>query len=493
MNRSYFITATAFIAAVALSFRPGGPLFAQRVGINSTGALPNPSALLDVDASPSNDKGILIPRVSLTDVAVYAPIIGTPVTSLLVYNSNAAMIGGAVGFWYWDGTNWVSMGSGGGGGTGWLITGNTGITAANFLGTINNAVLKFRTNNIHSGLIDPAGPTYFGFEAGLSSTGGIKNVGIGYHVMKTSTTGNNNTAVGYEAMMTSNSQFNTAIGYYSLTGFTAPGMTGFENTACGYGTLDWLSTGSYNCAFGSEAGSGIRTGDRNIAIGKQALGGNLAGSENVAIGDQSMGAFNTIGSFNVAVGKNTLAGNSCTYNTCIGYYADASGSTTNAAAIGNGAVVSASNTFLLGNASVTKWGFGKNVAGANVFENVVNTAVLTNGGTWTNASDINLKENITLLNGAEILSKVKELKITRWNYKNESVSTTHIGPMAQDFFRLFETGGNDKTISTIDPAGVALISVQELIKENEALKSSLSQQEIRIQKLEALLIANTKK
>ncbi len=94
-----------------LAFAPflwnGMELNAQNIGINTTGALPNQSALLDIDASPANNQGLLIPRVALTDVAVYAPIVGTPVTSLLVYNTNASMIGGGLGFWYWDGTQWV--------------------------------------------------------------------------------------------------------------------------------------------------------------------------------------------------------------------------------------------------------------------------------------------------------------------------------------------------------------------------------------------------
>ena len=93
-------------------------VFAQNIGINPTGALPNPSALLDIDASPANNKGLLIPRVSLTDVSVYAPIVGAPVTSLLVYNTNPAMIGGGLGFWYWDGVKWAqSMGPAGTNGT----------------------------------------------------------------------------------------------------------------------------------------------------------------------------------------------------------------------------------------------------------------------------------------------------------------------------------------------------------------------------------------
>ena len=45
--------------------------------------------------------------------------------------------------------------------------------------------------------------------------------------------------------------------------------------------------------------------------------------------------------------------------------------------------------------------------------------------------------------------------------------------MAQDFFTLFNTGGDDKTISSIDPAGVALAGIQQLAKENEQLRKEL--------------------
>lgn len=43
------------------------------------------------------------------------------------------------------------------GNVGWEITGNTGITAANFLGTINAADLIFRTSNTQRAVITSAG------------------------------------------------------------------------------------------------------------------------------------------------------------------------------------------------------------------------------------------------------------------------------------------------------------------------------------------------
>ena len=77
----------------------------QNVGINGTGASPNASAMLDVAAT---NKGILIPQVNLlstTDVVT----VPSPATSLLVYNSNATMTGGGLGYYWWNGTIWVGM------------------------------------------------------------------------------------------------------------------------------------------------------------------------------------------------------------------------------------------------------------------------------------------------------------------------------------------------------------------------------------------------
>ncbi len=87
--------------------------FAQNnVGINATGANPDPSAALDVDAS---DKGVLIPRIT---TAQRLSIIG-PANGLLVYDTDIKCV-----FFYEMGTlTWVSLcdASGTGG-----VTGPTG-------------------------------------------------------------------------------------------------------------------------------------------------------------------------------------------------------------------------------------------------------------------------------------------------------------------------------------------------------------------------------
>jgi hypothetical protein len=76
--------------------------FTQNVGINSTGAAPNPSAGLDVSFP---DKGVLIPRVALTGTANFAPL-SAHVAGMIVYNTATA---GDVtpGFYYDNGTKWI--------------------------------------------------------------------------------------------------------------------------------------------------------------------------------------------------------------------------------------------------------------------------------------------------------------------------------------------------------------------------------------------------
>ncbi|MGH8016033.1 MAG: tail fiber domain-containing protein, partial [Candidatus Zixiibacteriota bacterium] len=71
------------------------------------------------------------------------------------------------------------------------------------------------------------------------------------------------------------------------------------------------------------------------------------------------------------------------------------------------------------------------------------------GTTWNNASDVNSKENFQQVNGEEILERLEDLEITRWNYKGKN-ETEHIGPTAQDFYKAFGVGGDDKSISTVD-------------------------------------------
>jgi hypothetical protein len=75
-------------------------LLHSQVGINTT--TPDASSMLDIN---SNDKGLLIPRISIPNLNASAPII-SPAISLLVYNTNTTT---GVGYYYWDGLKWTAL------------------------------------------------------------------------------------------------------------------------------------------------------------------------------------------------------------------------------------------------------------------------------------------------------------------------------------------------------------------------------------------------
>ncbi|HWS55459.1 MAG TPA: tail fiber domain-containing protein [Pyrinomonadaceae bacterium] len=106
------------------------------------------------------------------------------------------------------------------------------------------------------------------------------------------------------------------------------------------------------------------------------------------------------------------------------------------------------------------------------------------GGSWNNLSDRNMKANFAAVDARAILRGVLSLPISTWNYKAQGASVRHIGPMAQDFFATFKLGEGDKTISTIDPDGVALAAIQGLheeIKDRDARIDGLQQRVTRQQ------------
>lgn len=122
----------------------------------------------------------------------------------------------------------------------------------------------------------------------------------------------------------------------------------------------------------------------------------------------------------------------------------------------------------------------------NETNKLINTstgAFLSTGGTWTNASDRNLKENFTQIDAESLLEKIKALEVTTWNYKEEDENITHIGPMAQDFYRIYGFGQDDKSISTVDGIGVALATIKALVERNEMLESRLEVLENLVEQL----------
>jgi hypothetical protein len=119
--------------------------------------------------------------------------------------------------------------------------------------------------------------------------------------------------------------------------------------------------------------------------------------------------------------------------------------------------------------------------------NVYNGAYLSDGGTWTDASDRNAKENFEPVNPREILEKVAALPLTKWNYRTEDASVQHLGPVAQDFHAGFGLGADDKHIAALDSSGVALAAIQGLNEIVQKQQTELKQKEAEIQSLQKRL------
>jgi endosialidase-like protein len=332
-----------------------------------------------------------------------------------------------------------------------------------------------------------------GYNSLRSNTTGSVNTAIGYEALYSNTTGTQNVALGNEALSSNIGGYsNTANGFSALYANTS----GYLNVANGYYALHSNTSGHYNTANGDGAMSNNTTGSYNSANGATALFYNSTGSYNAASGFESLysnnESYNTgFGSFalhntttsqgNTAIGYNAGAGHVNGYNNVfLGANTDVTGDDFyNCIAIGQGVVCNDVNQAIIGNSATVKWGFGVIPAAGRALQVGTNTgngngAYLSAGGTWTNASSIDFKDQFTALNKKEILTQISSLNISRWHYKGTD-NEYHIGPIAEEFYKLFEVGTDEKHLSTIDPSGVALAGIQQLIKENDELTQRMEQ------------------
>ena len=141
-----------------------------------------------------------------------------------------------------------------------------------------------------------------------------------------------------------------------------------------------------------------------------------------------------------------------------------------------------------GNLSV---GLGQNIGqnAGNIFAtgNITAQGDVNVGGELNVPSDVNIKEGFEEIDAKEILRKVKNLPITRWNYIKDENDTSHVGPMAQDFAAAFELGKSDKHISTIDSDGISLAAIKGLSLIMDEKDTTISAQADEIAELKSEL------
>jgi hypothetical protein len=256
----------------------------------------------------------------------------------------------------------------------------------------------------------------FGFNALNANCGGRENTGLGSQALSLSIS-DYNTAVGASALQRSNgpdAYQNTAVGTQSLefnstgnfnTGLGAfsgeENQSGVGNTALGAGTLIANVSGDINTAVGSSALQND-TGAANVAVGAGSLQGNTSGANNTAIGSGAL-SFNSTGGDNTVLGNRAgrgvtesngganAAGSSDTF---IGAHSGPGSPTqlSNATAIGANAVVSQSDSLVLG-ASGVKVGIGTQAPSSKL--TVAGTIESTSGGLMLPDSSVQSTAGVT--------------------------------------------------------------------------------------------------
>src|SRR5690606_968967 len=140
-----------------------------QVAINTTGAPPTDNAMLDISHT---SRGLLVPRMTRAQrMALPGPVPG-----LLVYQTDSVTTDPR-GFYYYDmltaigGWKHLAWGPGQ-----WQLGGNAGTTNADFLGSINNEPLVFRTHGQERGRLSADGELQLYYSAAPAGPTGLVHV-----------------------------------------------------------------------------------------------------------------------------------------------------------------------------------------------------------------------------------------------------------------------------------------------------------------------------
>ncbi len=233
----------------------------------------------------------------------------------------------------------------------------------------------------------------------------------------------------------------------------------------------------------------IGGGEQNLIIGTYSdIGG---GKNNVIENDSSVisgGVFNMIMMPATMFGPSNINGGS--NNMILDGYSTVAGGTyvhllaPNTFGWGYGTapdpvLVQNPNTIVFGDGTHSPYNFGINnenpMFPLHIGTNPTNGngAFLTIGGVWTNGCSRTFKENFLKPAPSEILIKVRELNVYRYNYKGEEECVTHISPVAEDFYEKFRTGSDNRYLAGMDVGGVALLAIQELANQDDKIFSRL--------------------
>ena len=250
---------------------------AAQISINSDGATPDASAMLDVSSA---SKGILIPRMTTAERTT----ITSPATGLMVYDTDESA------FWYYNGTAWTAIGGSS------AFTSENGITHSNS----NSDDFVFGTGSLNHG----SGTEYKmffdkskgAFRAGTVSGTNWDESNIGYYStsMGYNTIASGSYATSFGFNTTASSNFSTSFGSSTTASGLFSTSFGSSTTASGY----------YATSFGEST---TASGDFSTSLGESTTASGHAatslGSETLASGDFST----SLGSVTIASGDNSTS------------------------------------------------------------------------------------------------------------------------------------------------------------------------------------------
>jgi hypothetical protein len=280
------------------------------------------------------------------------------------------------------------------------------------------------------------------------------------------------------------------IGFYTWAGGFNTTATGLYAFAMGDGSM---ATNTGSVAFGNDV---VSSGQYATALGERtraASRGTLASGANCSpvatctsahAGTSFRGAPNSNGS-SAALGQYVTA--DADWAIALGFRASVAGHVGSFVFGGSLAGASAATDSIRATADgqVTF----RNPGGFRIFTNTAATVgvqVNAGGSSWNVISDRNRKENFLGIDGEDVLSRIRSLPVTTWQYRDEQDRTVrHIGPMAQDWHRAFGFSQDETTINMSDFDGVNLAAIQALESRTAALQAQVAERDARIETLEA--------
>ncbi len=423
-------------------------------------AAPNSSAILDITSST---KGLLIPRMSLSDRNGM-----TPVTSLLIYQTD-----NNPGYYYYNGIAWTNLSADNLGNhsmsanlwtNGYFIARNPSNNMG--LQLLDSGAVRIVTNGNYNSNPDPSDKAerfkfdqWGGFYAKGDLTKGYTPVsGSGTRLMWYPAKGaiRAGSVAGTYWDDENTGYTSTAFGYNTKaagTGSTAFGSfteaIGESSTALGSGTKAW-GVASFATGLTSEA-----TGDHANAMGINCI---ASGDNSFAIGNSSIAS----GTSGIAMGY--ISNADANYSVALGNRAQTDGHT------GAFVFADASTTDSLESSANNQY-MARFAGGYRLYTNATMTTGVglnAGGSSWNVVSDVRKKENFETADAENFLIKLNKIELGSWNYKGQDVATfRHYGPMAQDIFAAygkdnFGTIGCDTLLASADMDGIMMILIKGL-------------------------------